>query len=260
METPENKWFDILLPKHGMKFFWGFIQRLFILLAVLTLFIYVVIGMLPLGNIKKVDLAGNVIYFDDGKKRIYNFLFASSECWYDPGLTFYKGDVVTIRATGKYNTAIHHLVNYALSDTDKVYDWIGPAGIPIAKIKRSADLSRLSGLIDKTKNYGCLLVRKVLDNGKDTSRVYSYDAVKQEIQIEFKELGALQFIVNEPILQNNEEFRNLYFVDSMEDRTYWLKRGREQAKSWNNIVRNGNYTLWLEDNIGDFLITLEVEN
>lgn len=58
------------------------------------------------------------------------WLFNTAELWADSGIKVKRGDVLTIRASGKSNTSIHHLVDHAFYNARPRYAWVGTEGQP----------------------------------------------------------------------------------------------------------------------------------
>lgn len=210
-------------------------------------------------NIDKIDIDGNIIYFKSKDKLIYNCLFTTSEFWYNPKIKFEKNDEIIIKATGKYYTAIHHLAEYTKSDTGRLFKWIGPEGINKNELKREVDRIRQKMCIKPDINYGALLARTHKHNSEEVSESYFFDKETNEIRLKFGYDGYLEFIVNEPILGIDEKSKESYLISREEDSIYEKKRPiQEQIKAWNKIIKEGTIKeIWLDDNIGNFLITIE---
>lgn len=208
-------------------------------------------------SVEKIEIAGNSISFSSKNKDIYYYLFPTSELWANPNIKFDKGDVITIHATGKYNPALHHLVDYAKSDTGRVFPWLGPEGMSGDKLVRKTERLRLASCPLKSANYGALLVRQNI-SGTDETKIFAFKD-ERGLDIKFEDAGTISFCVNEMILNNSDTMKNLYLITKDEDFDYEKKRPiAEQKKAWEKIKKEGTAEhLWVDDNIGELLIVIE---
>lgn len=251
---------DILTDKNkdGWKRFWLLIVRLSLLIIFLLLVIIIIYELFPKTSVEKVEALGNTIYFKTKDKDLYYYLFPASDLWANPGIEFDAGDNVTIVASGKYNTAIHHLVDYAKTDTSRFIQWIGPEGIPLSLMPRPADKIRFKGRIDTTANYGALLVRQ-LSSGSNEMKIFHYDQNEKKIRIRFEKPGSIEFCVNEVILDTSETSKSLYIITKKEDEKYVSNKSENEQKiAWEKIKKEGSAShLWFDDNIGELFIVIE---
>lgn len=256
----ENKTIDFLSDnkKGGWKKFWNLILRLIILLVLILLAIQLISFLYPRTKVEKVEALGSTIYFKAQDKDLYYYLFPTSDIWSNPGIEFSEGDEITIVASGKYNTAIHHLVDYAKSDTNRLFQWIGPAGISYNALPRSSDKLRYRGCPVPQANYGALLVRQ-LKSGTNDFKIFHYDIKEKKIRINFDAPGSIEFCVNEPLLDTTQASKDLYIVTEKEDKSYSDKRSVvEQTRAWEKIKKEGSARqLWFDDNVGELFIVVE---
>lgn len=66
------------------------------------------------------------------------WLFNTAELWGNSGIRVERGDQLTIRASGKSNTSIHHLVDRAFYNARPRYRWVGTEGEPRPSNTRTA--------------------------------------------------------------------------------------------------------------------------
>jgi hypothetical protein len=256
----ESKAIDLLTDKEkgGWKKFWNLIFRLIILLVLLLLIINLISYLYPKTSVEKVEALGNTIYFKTHDKDLYYYLFPTSDIWANPGIEFNEGDELTIVASGKYNTAIHHLVDFAKTDTNRLFQWIGPEGLSYDDLPRNADKLRFKGCPEANANYGALLVRQ-LTSGTNESKIFRYDINEKKIRMKFDAPGSIEFCVNEPLLDTSEASKNLYIITEQEDKAYSEKRSvAEQERAWEKIKKEGSARqLWFDDNVGELFIVVE---
>lgn len=66
------------------------------------------------------------------------WLFNTADLWGNSGIRVERGDKLTIRASGKSNTSIHHLVDNAFFNARPSYRWVGTEGEPRSANTRTA--------------------------------------------------------------------------------------------------------------------------
>lgn len=265
IENFKKRILEILFPKekNAVTKIILFYIHLFLFLLIFLIFICILLCIINKyffnSKIAKIDIDGNSISFKSNDKVIYNCLFTTSEFWYNPKIKFEKNEEIIIKATGKYYTAIHHLVEYTKSDTGRLFKWIGPEGINKTELKREVDRIRQKMCIKPDINYGALLARTHKHNSNEVSESYFFDKETNEIRLKFEYDGYLEFIVNEPILGLDEKSKENYLIRHEEDSFYEKKRPIDvQLIAWNKIISEGTTKeIWLDDNIGNFLITIE---
>ena len=120
---------DALEDRHKVKrvvftiFFLGIL--LFAGITVITLSIK---RLYPYSDITTNGLGATTIKSE--KNEVSYWLFNTAILWANSGITVDKGDIITIRASGKSHTAIHHLYDAASTNTLKHNDWVGSEGEP----------------------------------------------------------------------------------------------------------------------------------
>lgn len=142
-------------------------------LLILTIATFVGIGiititlkrMYPYNNIRTNALGATTMQNEN--KEITYWLFNTAELWANSGIKVNAGDVLTIRASGKSHTAIHHLVQDA-ADNLKLRDrWVGTSGDESKDSIR--DQLRSKYRIFGGKNQDALIMQVVPDEGIDLS-------------------------------------------------------------------------------------------
>ncbi|MCI5139340.1 MAG: hypothetical protein D3922_13230 [Candidatus Electrothrix sp. AR1] len=171
-----------------------------------------------------------------------------------------------MRASGYVNLAIHRLVFSAEVDVPPPYIWSGPEGTVMDRkyplYKRREEL-----LIEKRALPGQLLYVAVRDSEVPPSE---HNPRPERINILIPgiphvntstERETLYFTVNEKLIEDSPKAK-LAFVgeNQMEiDQIYGPgKITREQlAKQLESIISNRYWTVWFDDNVGQFLVEVE---
>jgi hypothetical protein len=271
-----------------------------LLVIVFTIFIglaFVAISIkriYPYNDIK-VNAFGATIMQNEDVEIIY-WLFNTAELWANSGIRVEKGDRLTIRASGKFHTAIHHLVE-DVSDNKKLRDkWVGTDGENKVDMR---DMLRGKYRIFKNEQQDALLMQvipeKNCNNDKklaDEFLVISkeneenfYFIGKERNDLRVLEAGILHFAVNDIVLtkdiieqmikENNDSIckkLNLK-TDSFITEELWKKGNKDcylkfgaypgdsVAKKERNEMtyyRDEKYpNAWYDDNVGSFLIVIE---
>ncbi len=165
-----------------------------------------------------------VIINTEPDKRVCYFLLNSSEYWAQTGIKVEKGDYISIYTSGSYNTAIHHVVTAADSNTVPDFKWITSEGIPTENVYegKPADFLSLEVLTKKGANLGSLLMK--ISNGslhtEDAmfhEKYYDYDNDIIDIgrgksNIRVTKDGELEFCINEIYLSEEKilKLRKIY--------------------------------------------------
>lgn len=138
----------------------------------LTIAIFVGLGvititlkrMYPYSNIRTNALGATTMQNEN--KEITYWLFNTSELWANSGIRVKAGDVLTIRASGKSHTSIHHLVENAAQNSMLKDLWMGASGYEHKDSLR--DNLRSKYRIFSNKNHDALIMQ-VVPEGIDMS-------------------------------------------------------------------------------------------
>lgn len=105
------------------------------------------------------------------KKEISYWLFNTSELWAKSGIKVKKGQTITVRASGKKHTAVHHLYVDADSNASRLREpWVGTKGFATNEYSREArDTYRAKYRIFPEENQDALLMQ-IVKNGKKVNR------------------------------------------------------------------------------------------
>lgn len=195
------------------------VLKLLIIIIVLAMTIFIGLSFVTVSiksvypyNSIRVNAFGTTTMQDDDRE-IHYWLFNTAELWANSGIYVEKGDKLTIRSSGKYNTAIHHMVNAA--DSNKINsDWIGPDGhekdsdrgklraeFRIKQDQPVDAIIMLSIPIDSIQKYknGTEYFRKHYDKIKDDI----FFIGKECVDLQMRESGYLHFAVNDIFLSKD---------------------------------------------------------
>lgn len=165
------------------------------------------------------------------KNEVSYWLFNTAILWANSGIHVDKGDIITIRASGKSHTAIHHLLDDAAKNKEKHSNWVGSEG-EIDESANERDKIRRKFRIFPDAPSGALLMQ-VVQNDKcvdtpeegDPNNFYFIGKERQHIYINSN--GTLHFAVNDIVLNRStianmmwENIRSEYNDnDSIDDQT-----------------------------------------
>lgn len=188
------------------------------------------------------------------------WLFNTAELWGNSGIRVERGDQLTIRASGKSNTSIHHLVDRAFYNARPRYRWVGTEGEPRPSNTRTAyriygerDPDALIMQVVPERESGDAnklpeeylrpdFVRSIADEEDPENRFYYIGKERTDLMI--NQSGTLRFAVNDIVLtdacidslvrHNDMIFKDIYnkeeYIDLLllKHDTLMLKRMYEQ--------------------------------
>lgn len=99
---------------------------LLVLFAGLSVITIIVKQIYPYNDIR-TNMRGATTMRDESTEVTY-WLFNTAELWANSGIHVDAGDILTIRASGKAHTAIHHLVDNVRQNVALQDKWVGTAG------------------------------------------------------------------------------------------------------------------------------------
>ena len=204
-------------------------------------------------------------------------LVPSNVVWVDSQIKVPSGHSVSIKPTGAINLALHRVVEGAQKDLPPPYKWSTHEGISLPEDK-PLYVRRKKLLIHEQAKIGALLMHpKPLNQGELEPSEYNPrpDNIivlhkKETIYSNTNEHDViLYFTVNEKIFANTPAAKKAFVGESQElvNLTYGYKDKNKTIPAvkqsdleyrWNNLV-NTNYTnVWFDDNIGQFLVSIEM--
>lgn len=176
-----------------------------LLFAGITVITVAIKRLYPYSDITTNGLGATTI--KNEKKEISYWLFNTATLWANSGINVKKGDIITIRASGKSHTAIHHLYKAALDNTGQTNEWVGSEGEFDSEEKDPATYARRRFRIFPDMPSGALLMQIVTDGEqmpadypKDRDQNNFFFIGKERQNIYINNNGTLHFAVNDIIL------------------------------------------------------------
>lgn len=181
-----------------------------------TLIALVVKSYYPYKTVNSNEYGATVIENEDNE--IIYWLFNSADLWANSGIKVKAGDVISVRTSGSFHSAIHHLVQDAENNTVLRDRWLDPTGGDHGVEK---DQKRSEFRISKSAEYNTILMQVIPDNVvlkdskgkvKDALSPYldglSYNGIQPDIyaigpgreKIRIRQDGVLYFAVNDIVL------------------------------------------------------------
>ena len=221
-------------------FFLGIL--LFLGITIITLSIK---RLYPYSDITTNGLGATTIKSE--KNEVSYWLFNTAIPWANSGIAVDKGDIITIRASGKSHTAIHHLYEAAVKNTTNRNNWVGGEGEP-DKFLDTATYFRRRFRIFPDMRSGALLMQvvendKLFDNPDDGNPDNFYFIGKERQHIYINNSGTLYFAVNDIILNRPtiasmmwENIRQKYCNLKKSDPQIKQINAQIEKKGLNNVV------------------------
>lgn len=227
-QNDDNREITIKLDRHGD--FYKLLQdpaqlrRLF--LFILWILMSVMVGLAvillviktyyPYSSISTTLNGATTIKTEEGE--VNYWLFNTAELWANSGIKVEKGDILTIRASGASNTAVHHISNDARKNLINRKPWVGTSG------KKNTSGSQRNGFRNQFRiapfdEEGVLLMQvfpeehvksndeytahdttllSMFDGSTSSDRIYVIGQERQNLVI--RQDGVLHFTVNDIVL------------------------------------------------------------
>ena len=166
--------------------------------------------MYPYSDITTNGLGATTLKSEKGE--VSYWLFNTASLWANTGISVKEGDIITIRSSGKYHTAIHHLFNDVEKNKELDNKWIGSEGYKQDEDKDSRDYYRGQFRIFPGMPNGALIMQVATDEPFDTPLDSSknnktkakpedfYYIGKERQHIYINNAGTLYFAINDIVL------------------------------------------------------------
>lgn len=164
--------------------------------------------------------------FKSEKSEVSYWLYNTALFWASSGISVEEGDIISIRSSGKFNTALHHLYDNAKNNTIPEDEWIGPEGVKDDPEKHPGSYYRRRHRIFPGMPTGALVMQVARNKPFDTPD--DYDENDQSAQadnfyfiggerenIYINHPGTLYFCLND-IVFNERTIRDM-IVESIEE-------------------------------------------
>lgn len=163
----------------------------------------------------RTNMFGATTLRDESTEVTY-WLFSTTELWANSGIKVKKNDILTIRSSGKTNTAIHHLYDYAKSNRKMQHEWLDSDGN--IRIGRGHKLSGSDQLRSKYRIFPYQpqnsLIMQVVKDGKNYEDTVSpensenfYYIGTEHNDLHINNDGTLFFAVNDIVLTDDVIYR-----------------------------------------------------
>ena len=171
--------------------------------------------MYPYSDITTNGLGATTLKSEKGE--VSYWLFNTASLWANTGITVKEGDIITIRSSGKYHTAIHHLFENVDKNKELENEWIGSEGYKQDKDKDPRDYYRGQFRIFPGMNNGALVMQVAtnlpfdtpLDESAEKENFYYIGKERQHIYI--NNPGTLYFAINDIVLNKSTIANMIYY-------------------------------------------------
>lgn len=226
-------------PKLLWKLLLSFGAMIVLLFFGLSMVAVIIKSMFPYETIKTNPYGATIM--EDEEKEVVYWLFNSSELWANSGIMVNKGDVLTIRSSGKMHTAIHHLVDAAENNSKLAESWSDTDGdLPVDKEDRNSE--RLAFRIAKNAPQNKLLMKIVnTANTEKPDKEDEYVIGKERTNLIMTEDGYLHFAVND-IEMIDTVISGMYknFMDAIIKKNRLSSTAQDEWKAfYNGFVKTG---------------------
>lgn len=188
-----------------------FASLAFVVISIKTIYPY---------NEIKTNMFGATTMQNEDVELTY-WLFNTAEMWANSGIRVEKGDILTIRASGKSNTAIHHLVNAVEKNRRLSKEWAGTEGHlrmePRMEYRiypqRNPDALIMQvipedAILYENNHYNVSYISPNFPDETDCKTDYSnynnyYHIGKERIDLRIAQDGILYFSINDIVLTKN---------------------------------------------------------
>lgn len=200
--------------------------------------------------------------------------------WVGTGIRVKKGDTVTIEASGSVHTALRRLIKIAetnrIPNPEQYQSWVSPKGQD--KFNDCDSLQSFKRLVPNSP-YGALVFGIWNDNNQVINETKEGIGAKRD-NLFIKADGELVLAVNDILLDKDsidvyalkpevcpkyyesrlkesegERYSNL---SEVELKTRIENMYKERKTAWAEISGNGEWTIWYDDNVGAFSVSIVV--
>lgn len=184
------------------------------LLFAIAIFLFLVIFVITI-SLKKIysysDITTNALgatTISSEKSEVSYWLYNTSQLWANSGITVSKGDVITVRSSGKFMTAIHHLYDDSKGNKKPKDAWVGSEGEKDNPDPTSSTYLRRQFRMFPNLPTGALVMQVVgdvpfdsqNDVNEDSQKKNFYFIGKERENIYIENSGTLYFSLNDIVL------------------------------------------------------------
>jgi hypothetical protein len=240
---------------------------------------------LTINKIEVEAIAGNIaIQSSGGTKNVVVMVSASGSRgkkyspWVRTGIHVSPKNTVKIEASGNVHTALARLIKIAQTDMipnpDQYQSWVDQQGDPGER--NDWDEKRKKLRLVPEQSYGSLVA--AIWDGKNPVKDDTKGSIDEKKQFEVKREGELVLAVNDILL--NEKVKDLYALPIKGNDPYYRSRlidkygkmvdswakdkvvekskelYQEKVESWEQIEQYSRWTVWFDDNVGQFFVSI----
>lgn len=154
--------------------------------------------------------------FKSEKSEVSYWLYNTSQLWSNSGITVNAGDVISVRASGKFITAMHHVYDNVKNNIKLKDAWVGTEGEQDHEDYTSSSYLRRTFRMFPSLPTGALVMQVVENELFDTDRIPGakkdnfYFIGKEREHIYIKNAGTLYFSLNDIVLNKETIFKMVY--------------------------------------------------
>ena len=248
IEIVKFKW--LLQALENPKILWRLIISLSAMLVILffglSMVAVIVKSMFPYETIKTNPYGATIM--EDEKKEVVYWLFNSSELWANSGIKVKKGDMLTIRSSGRMHTAIHHLVEDVDSNRVLAEPWVDTDGDKYGN-KSDRNKARAHFRIAPRVEQNRLLMKVKDDTAGDSGQDGKiYIIGKERSNLMITEDGTLHFAVND--IEMTDTVVSGMYRSFMESVIRDCQIASEEAEAWRDFY-NRFVKVGYKDNVDE---------
>jgi hypothetical protein len=228
-----------------------FLSILLIVGIIFLLIWWAALGIAGWHKFEVYQTPGGGIIYRTRQDETLSFLLAASAPWSSTNFEVKKGDILRIRASGRVNLAIHHLIEAANSDQRALHAWVGPDGMSDLNrlLLKKKDIWRERYLLVPGKPDGALIVG-VSSNNLPPSDSKNIWYAGSEWDGQAPESGFLWFAVNDVLL--TQDSKDAYEVPPEHKEPEYLV-----PRKFEDIAKDQYWNIWFDDNVGSFMVTVK---
>lgn len=163
------------------------------------------------------------------KNEVSYWLYNTSQLWANSGISVKKGDIITVRSSGKFITAIHHLYDSAKENKTLKDNWVGSEGEKDNPDVTSSTFKRRQFRMFPNMPTGALVMQVAnntpYDSQEDTNdegKKNFYFIGKERENIYIENPGTLYFSLNDIVLNKRTILEMMY--KTLENENVKLKK------------------------------------
>lgn len=280
-----TNWFELarylINTKRGLRLI-GF------LIVVIAILLFLIIQVMR-PDIEITTNAGTIAIKTGSTQNAILMLSAAggdSSPWVGTGIKVKKDNKVKIEASGRVHTAMAKLIIIAQTDRTIEPSWVGPEGSMPDQEKEWDSQRDQYKLMPNAEgaHYGYGMLVAAVQNSNGQILKNSYEPVRNKFEFTAKTDGELVLAVNDLLLRGDaqniyalpfetknfeyykfkaqeeatlkEENVNSWSEKTLQDKT--KEQYQKRVNAWKEIVKNNNWMVWYNDNIGAFSVSVTV--